>query len=384
MDFYNMPAAAPPPGVIPNFDSPPSLKGELLIINVVFTTVMAIFVAVRLISRGFIVKQVGIDDYFCAIAALASISHTVVIREQSRFGYGFHLWDIRASTVMEAVENRILLANNFPYMVCLLFGKLSILLLFSRLFSVSPRTNIVIIGVMIFTTAYTVSILCVSIASFVKCGSLENMTTDFCIAMGTSISIVQSAINVITDFLILFIPLPMTLALSLPLRKKLAVSSVFLTGLLACAASIGRLVSAVKTLHAEDIMWIQAKNDIFTIIEMNAVIIASCLLTLPTFLRRCKKWASQAYSSMVSHHYSSSNRSMHKLPDHEHEFKPVPDRPRAAPKPPKDPYPMVTLTNITLMSQDAASKDSVEQKERQCSIEQVESYQRSSDVRACD
>jgi hypothetical protein len=62
MDLYNMPAAPPPPGVIPNFDNPPSLKGELLIINVAFTTVMAIFVAIRLISRSFITNQVGIDD----------------------------------------------------------------------------------------------------------------------------------------------------------------------------------------------------------------------------------------------------------------------------------------------------------------------------------
>jgi len=62
MDLSNMPAAMPPPGVIPNFINPPSLKGELLIINVVFTTLMAIFVTIRLVSRGFITKQVGIDD----------------------------------------------------------------------------------------------------------------------------------------------------------------------------------------------------------------------------------------------------------------------------------------------------------------------------------
>jgi len=150
---------------------------------------------------------------------------------------------------MEAIENRvgslqwwlffelltpyqILLANNFPYMACLLFGKLSILFLFSRLFSVSPRTKLVIIGVMIFTTAYTVAILGVSVGSFVQCGSFEDMTTDFCKAMGTSISVVQSVINVITDFLVLFIPLPMTMALNLPVKKKLAVSAVFLTGLM--------------------------------------------------------------------------------------------------------------------------------------------------------
>jgi hypothetical protein len=117
-------------------------------------------------------------------------------------------------------------------MAGLLFGKLSILFLFQRLFSVSPRTNLVIVGTMIFTAAYTAAILGVSIGSFVKCGSFEEMTTPFCVAMGTSISIVQSVINVITDFVILFIPLPMTIALKLPLTKKLAVGSVFMTGLM--------------------------------------------------------------------------------------------------------------------------------------------------------
>jgi hypothetical protein len=117
-------------------------------------------------------------------------------------------------------------------MACLLFGKLSILFLFSRLFSVSERTKVIIIATMVFTTLYTVSILGVSIASFVKCADLQSMATDFCVAMGTSISIVQSVINVITDFVILAIPLPMTMALSLPLRKRIAVSSVFLTGLM--------------------------------------------------------------------------------------------------------------------------------------------------------
>ncbi|PSN59695.1 hypothetical protein BS50DRAFT_222489 [Corynespora cassiicola Philippines] len=364
--LYNVPAAVPPPGITPNFVDPPSLEGELIIINVIFTTLMAIFVTIRLISRGFISKQIGVDDYFCVVAALASIAHAVVIREQSKYGYGLHTWDIRASTILKAVENRILLANNFPYMACLLFGKLSVLLLFRRLFSVSPRTNLFIIGTMAFTTAYTISILGVSVSSFIKCGSLIDMTTDFCVAMGTSISIVQSVINVITDFMILFIPLPMTLALVLPLRKKLAVSSVFLTGLIACAASIGRLVSAVKTLNAIDIMWIQAKNDVFTVLEMNAVIITSCLLTLPTFLRRCKQWASRAYSSIVPSRMSSSDTSMHRLPDHEKEFKPA-----AIPKKPKDPYPMVTLTNITMTSQSQASKASCDQKDRNDSIDQM-------------
>lgn len=365
LDLTQVPAAMPPPGVMPNFDNPHSLKGELLIINVVFTTLTAIFVAIRLYSRGFISKQFGLDDWFCGIATAASIAHAVVIREQTNYGYGFHLWDIRASTIMVAIENRILLANNFPYMACLLFGKLSILMLFSRLFAVSPRTKIVIISVMVFTTLYTLSILSVSIASFVECGSITEMSSPLCVAMGTSISVVQSVINVVTDFMVLLIPLPMTLALNLPLKRKIAVSSVFLTGLLACAASIGRLVSAIKTLGAIDIMWIQAQNDVFTVLEMNAVVIASCLLTLPTFFRRCKKWTTEIYSNMRSSQQDSSDKSMNKLPSNEEIYNPAAAQEKAAPaKKPKDPYAMITLTNITVMSQDQDQDTQLSEKDK--------------------
>ncbi|PVI01731.1 hypothetical protein DM02DRAFT_613440 [Periconia macrospinosa] len=363
MDLTMVPAGMPPPGVMPNFDNPHSLKGELLIINVIFTTLMALFVAIRLYSRGFISKQFGWDDWFCSIAAAASIAHAVVIREQTKYGYGFHVWDIRASTIMVAIENRIFFANNFPYMACLLFGKLSILLLFSRLFAVSPRTKIVIISAMVFTTLYSVSILSVSVASFVECGSFADMQKPLCVAMGRSISVVQSVINVLTDFLVLLIPLPMTLALNLPLKRKIAVSSVFLTGLLACAASIGRLVSALKTLGAIDIMWIQAQNDVFTVLEMNAVVIASCLLTLPTFFRRCKQWTTDIYSNMKSSQQTSSDKSMSKLPSNEEICNPAAVQEKAAPaKKPKDPYAMITLTNITVMSQEQGTQLSEEEK----------------------
>jgi len=111
---------------------------------------------------------------------------------------------------------------------------------------------------------------------------------------------------------------------------------------------------------------------------MNATIIVSCLLTLPTFIRKCRNWASKAYGSMKSH--SSASKSMHKLPDHEHEFKHVSDQERTALKPPKDPYPMVTLTDITLMSQAPTTtthsdihSDSMELKSRQDSVDQPES-----------
>jgi hypothetical protein len=55
-------AIPPPSGVTPNFTDPPSLQHIVLITNIIFTLVSALFVILRLYTTGFIIRSVGIDD----------------------------------------------------------------------------------------------------------------------------------------------------------------------------------------------------------------------------------------------------------------------------------------------------------------------------------
>ena len=62
MDFANIPALVPPPGVQSNFDNPRTLRASFIVINAIFLPLMLLVVAIRLYSRGHIMQKIGWDD----------------------------------------------------------------------------------------------------------------------------------------------------------------------------------------------------------------------------------------------------------------------------------------------------------------------------------
>lgn len=68
MDFFaNLPALAPPAGVLPNFNNPKTLTPSLIGVNATFLALMLVAVAIRIYSRGLIVHALGWDD--CELSA---------------------------------------------------------------------------------------------------------------------------------------------------------------------------------------------------------------------------------------------------------------------------------------------------------------------------
>jgi hypothetical protein len=62
VDYWNVPAATPPNGTIPNFINPPSIGHRQTKTNIVVLVIMIIVVFLRLYTRIFIVKSFGYDD----------------------------------------------------------------------------------------------------------------------------------------------------------------------------------------------------------------------------------------------------------------------------------------------------------------------------------
>jgi len=53
-DLAHLPAGRPPPGTSPNFVNPVTLKGLVVVINVIFLTLSTVFVSLRLYTRKFL------------------------------------------------------------------------------------------------------------------------------------------------------------------------------------------------------------------------------------------------------------------------------------------------------------------------------------------
>lgn len=130
--------------------------------------------------------------------------------------------------------------------------KTSLLLIMARVFSPYKKTIVfiyVFLGIMLayYIPAVVVKIrICVPIAKF--------WSTDL---KGTclnerSIILADAVVSVVSDMVILLLPLPLTLSLQMPTKKKIRVMGILGAGGLACASSIVRLVFIVYTASSPD------------------------------------------------------------------------------------------------------------------------------------
>ncbi|KAH7311255.1 hypothetical protein B0I35DRAFT_437781 [Stachybotrys elegans] len=303
-----IPSGQPPPGVIPNFVNPPSYAHEIRVLEGVFMSLMLIAVLVRVYVRFRLVKAWGWDDYFCIAAAFGSLAHMIMYTQTLGIGFGRHIWDIPVSML---VGNSYLFSvNGIIYPLTILFAKLSILLLFVRIFSVNQGMRITIYVGMAVLTLFYVAMACVAIASMVQCDGLDADSIQFCRNYSGPIILLNASFNVATDFWILLMPIPLLLKLNLRLRQKLGIVAVFLAGVAACAASLARLIEFSINYHSEDVLWTQAINACFTIVEINIAIIVASSSCLPAFYKHAHV-SLLSTSSSIRRFFTTRGTSVH-------------------------------------------------------------------------
>lgn len=113
---------------------------------------------------------------------------------------------------------------SFLYVFCLCFSKLSVLSLYSRIFSQSNRW--VQWGIRFFT-AYTILW---AIAVQIAMGTATHINTSFDVPWGMTVA--TGVTNTVGDIGIIFVPQPMIWKLQQSLRTRMFLSSIFLLGIL--------------------------------------------------------------------------------------------------------------------------------------------------------
>lgn len=117
--------------------------------------------------------------------------------------------------------------------------KLSIFLLYLRIFTLEQRTRIVIYcGIALTSIFYTFSTLFPIIVCSPRKGETRFVSqfSSRC-AQENTLGYIMTAFNVISDHYILVIPMPIVWKLQLPTRKKVEVSAVFLIGILSVTST---------------------------------------------------------------------------------------------------------------------------------------------------
>ncbi|KXX73360.1 hypothetical protein MMYC01_209508 [Madurella mycetomatis] len=254
-----------------------SRVGEIIAILSVASVLSTLVVVLRIYCRAFMLRSFGWDDGLILPAQVLALASAVAIGLEAKYGLGRHVWmmpDEDYIPYMKSFYSSIVFYN---VAVCL--TKISILLQYRRIFSNTILRHIIFYGLCFLTCwGITLSVLlplvCVPTAAF-----WDNSVDGFCLDNAT-IWYVMAGVNVVTDFAIFTMPIPVISSLHLPTRQKAMLLIVFTLGVFPCAVSIYRIRTLAAAAKSTDPTWDNVDAATFSFLELTVGITAICLPTL--------------------------------------------------------------------------------------------------------
>lgn len=137
-----------------------------------------------------------------------------------QYGFGQHLWNVTMEQLMG--YTKMLVGIMVVYVWTPALAKLSLLALYYRL-NPDRKVQASIYALAVLVTGYS---LAITIVAAGPCNPRTH-TDQKCL---TDLNLFMACINIITDFLILCLPIPMLRALQLPIKQKVLLGLVFALG----------------------------------------------------------------------------------------------------------------------------------------------------------
>ncbi|KAH0001685.1 hypothetical protein KCU78_g14755, partial [Aureobasidium melanogenum] len=192
-------------------------------------------------------------------------------------GFGSYVWsnplDLHSATA------KLYLSWNVLYVFLIHVTKASILTQYLRIFPTRTMRRLT----WLLFAALVPSVLWGVFASIFICDPVKKvwrpMTPGKCLSTRTYwVSV--TAVNIVLDFAVLALPMPVISRLKLPKRQKIALVGVFLLGFFTCAVSVVRLVLVHNAYVRHDFTASSAEAVTWSMVEANVGIICASLLAL--------------------------------------------------------------------------------------------------------
>ncbi|KAF2867495.1 hypothetical protein BDV95DRAFT_445818, partial [Massariosphaeria phaeospora] len=235
-----MAAAQPPPGVEADLENPVDVLYTVNLVTQGLTLFfIPAFVVVRFLSKY---RAAGLaftlDDYLTGISCLLMIGYSVCGIFLSVYGGGNHIWEVPAENIKPFFQTSY--AATIFYAPMALFVKLSLLTIIARVFSPYRKTVYGIYTLAVLLLCYYISQLVVKVRICWPISAYWEGDASKCLDQA-AIIMADSITSLISDLVILVLPLPLTWSLQLPKKKKIRVAGMLCVGGLATAFSAWRL-----------------------------------------------------------------------------------------------------------------------------------------------
>ncbi|KAF4958111.1 hypothetical protein FSARC_11099 [Fusarium sarcochroum] len=196
----------------------------LVVVGFLFTCLASVFVILRVITRVWLVRGIGIDDAFIVLSNLGTLGFLIAVMQQVRYGLGLPPDPELLSPFIQATT-----ASVISYTVCHLAVKLSISIQCLRIF-ITPTARRLFLSLIIFFSVY--GTLCLMLTIF-TCWPVAKYWDDSipgkCLD-NRAMRYAFAGINIVNDITLLVAPMPFLRNLQIARRIKFILFGVFAAG----------------------------------------------------------------------------------------------------------------------------------------------------------
>lgn len=267
-DPCQIPAAVPPPGIVPNFSNHAALGPAIIAVSTVMLTLSTVFVVGRVWIN---MRRLRVADYFTVIGYVLHVAYVGLLLSTIKFAG--HQWDIPACW-FDATYMNILFAEGIIFSPATFFAKSAILLLYLQIFASHKGMRIAVyVGIIFAGLIYwpTIPLDVAFNASHPGESWADNL------AKLLPWGVVQGSLAVVLDLYIFILPQPVLWRLNMSLRKRIAVMAVFFTALVGVVTSVVGLVYRAALLTTIDMVYTQYRCLICVVVENSIALIIGCV-----------------------------------------------------------------------------------------------------------
>ncbi|KAK3903666.1 hypothetical protein C8A05DRAFT_32607 [Staphylotrichum tortipilum] len=260
-----------------------SRADEIIAILSIASVLSTLVVAMRTYSRAVILRSFGPDDAIIIPAQILTLASALAIGLETKYGLGRHIWMMPAEDYIPYMKS--FYASIAVYNVAVCLTKISILLQYRRIFSNTKLHKTIVVGLAFLicwgiTLSFLLPLVCVPVAAF-----WDSTVDGFCLN-SEAIWYVMAGVNVVTDFIVFSMPIPVISSLHLPTKQKILLLVVFTLGIFPCGVSIYRIRTLAAAADSTDPTWDNADAAAFSFLELSVGVIAVCLPTLRPILMK--------------------------------------------------------------------------------------------------
>ncbi|QDS72191.1 hypothetical protein FKW77_004981 [Venturia effusa] len=270
------PIVPAPEGYVVDLDNP-QRRGEAVIIwvGIIGLVVATLLLMLRAYTKIVLVKRFAADDFIRVYLACLDRAPAGLI--------GIHAWELTGDQLNTIAK--ITLTTTVLYSPALAFAKLSFLCLYLKLNPAKPfRTSVYLtMAIVIGSCVGIVISLLAACERFAK--NIDVTVVEGQCLNKAALYIATGILNIITDIMVLLLPIPMVLSLQMARSRKVVLVLLFSVGSLTCVTSAVRVALLPPMLTTKDASWDTVYPSLWILIEASLIIITATLTSMRLFLR---------------------------------------------------------------------------------------------------